>query len=49
MTALKSLFEQRNALAHGRDSANVAFELVFDRLDTIRQKWNDVAKDFRSY
>jgi len=49
MAALKLLFEQRNALAHGIESANVAFELIFDRLDTIQQKWIDVAKDFRGY
>lgn len=49
IAALKSLFEQRNALAHGRDSANVAFELVFDRLDTIRQKWREAVDDFRGY
>lgn len=49
IATLKTLFEQRNALAHGTDSANVAFELVFDRLDTIRQKWMDMANDFRGY
>jgi len=49
IATLKLLFEQRNALAHGIESANVAFELIFDRLDTIQQKWIDVAKDFRGY
>ena len=49
IATLKTLFEQRNALAHGTAYANVAFELVFDRLDTIRQKWMDMANDFRGY
>jgi len=49
IATLKSLFEQRNDLAHGKESINVAFELVFDRLDTIRQKWSEAAQDFRGY
>lgn len=49
LTDVAELFRQRNDLAHGRISEGVAFEPVYDRLCTIRDKWRDAVGDFRGY
>lgn len=46
---LKELFLARNELAHGRSGETASFDVVFEKLNKIRQKWHDGVDDFCGY